>query len=303
MAVSIMKPRASNMTELMQKVTQAEAARFATEQDGARRVREAEATVNDATEILADARRQHVQKVSRINTYYEKRARDALYLVRKDQREAEEARRFAEGTALRMEEEQKGAENKVHVLEAKVAKLQAELHAKIQKTERRTSLAQYENEERVRRIVQQCSERIESMKEHTEKVEETAQLAMETVQSEHEYQMNLAHLRAEGRERFKELCDLSGKSGRKEITHDVYDMAKEDILGVWRRQTLCAPGCLSQVEEEVDIEADTFTDVELSNIPADPPKGRASVRPRSQLSTAPTTPSPFPRPSSQAIYY
>lgn len=270
-----------DMNELLQQLTVAENAKFLAEQDAAKRMRLAEAQVVDATEVLADCRRQHQQQIARLNAKFDKRLRDAAYNARKEVREAEEAAVTSEANAMMKEEEEHRAEIKVRVLEKKVAELQVQLGIRIEESERRCVMAEWENEERVRRIVTQCSHRIETMTEHCGEVEEAANTAMEQVQSEHDYQLNLAHMRAEGRARFKELCDLSGKRGRKEVTKEVFDQAKDDILSVWRRQSV------SPALQASPSMLENFTDVDLPPMPspsgAGPRSGRFNTqRPRSQ---------------------
>lgn len=225
-----------DMHEMLQQLTLKEREKFVAEQDAARRLREAEGRVVNATEILADARRQHQQHVARLTATFDKRVRDTAARAREELREAEAARTDAEGAAQIKEESQRAAETKVRLLEHKVAQLQAQLSVRIEESERRCTMAEWENEERVRRVVSQCSERIESMTEHTRGVEDAANCAIQTVHSELEFQRNLAYMRAQGRARFKELCDLSAKRGRKEVSQRVYENCKDDILDVWHHQ-------------------------------------------------------------------
>jgi len=61
--------------------------------------------------------------------------------------------------------------------------------------------------------------------------------ALENVQEDYHDQMGRAHVRAEGRTRFKELCSLSKVRGDKRISQDTYVSAKEDLISLWRAQS------------------------------------------------------------------
>merc|ERR1719191_2444909 len=114
------------------------------------------------------------------------------------------------------------------------------LHRRTEEAEENCAMTKREMEDRVGRIVSQCNSRIESMSKHAREVQEASVAALENVQQEHGAQLSLAHVRAEGRCRFKELCKLSKLRSDKHISQTSYEKSKEDLIELWHMQSRTA---------------------------------------------------------------
>merc|ERR1719172_108522 len=124
------------MSELLDSLRAAEERRFEAEQDAARRIREAESNVTEATQHLAETRRAHEQELRQLKALCEKRIRDQSYQARNDVQTAEETRAQAEGSARVAEELERSTEVHVQCLEKKVNYLQALLKRRTVEAER-----------------------------------------------------------------------------------------------------------------------------------------------------------------------
>lgn len=231
-------PQMASMNDLLDSLADCEMSKFGADQDAARRMREAELKVTQATEHLAETRRAHDHELRRLKAQCEKRLRDSAYETRRQTRVMETEKAAMEGCVQQAEETQRRAEDYVHALEAKVAYLQASLHARVEEAEDKCNQTKREMEDRVGRVTTQCNQRIQSMQKHTRNVEEITLASAADVQQEHGEQLARAHIRAEGRLRFKELCGLSKQRGEQQITKEVYENSKSDLIRLWHTQAM-----------------------------------------------------------------
>merc|ERR1719161_3026843 len=166
----------------------------------------------------------------------EKQIRDVAARARRQALQAEQEKVNAEGCADAAESSMLLAERHVLDLTQKVIDLQAmfdsakiEANERIERTER-------EADERLERVSAQANQRINDMSQLAKEVQETAACCIDQMVTEHAEQVSRADMRAEGRVRFKELCQLSAMRSDLEISQKDYEGAKEDLLHLWQKQ-------------------------------------------------------------------
>lgn len=223
-------------SDLLDQLTASEKARFAAERLAEQAVRQAEAKVTALTQRLAEMRRSNEQHLKELRATCEKKLRDTAAKARQAVNAAEQARSDAEGQAAVAEERMEKSERHSNNLEAKVQQLSelSKQRAEEQKmrTERQTRIA----EERLERINGQCTQRVNDMSELCKEVQEAAATSLDIMTGEHQEQLTRADMRAEGRSRFQELCNLSKMRGDLELSQKEYETVRSDLTDLWHNQ-------------------------------------------------------------------
>lgn len=223
-------------TDLLEQLTFAEKARFAAERSAEAQVRQAEAKVTALTQRLAEMRRANDQSLKQIRAECEKKLRDTAAHARQIVNEADQGRVSAEGRAAIAEERSDKAEKNLSNLEAKVDQLKQLLEFRQEESEMRCARTQRTGESRVERIYGQCNQRINDMAELCKEVQDAAALSIDVMTGEHQEQLTRADMRAEGRQRFQELCSLSKMRGDLQLSQREYETARTDLADLWRSQ-------------------------------------------------------------------
>lgn len=223
-------------TDLLEQLTGSEKARFAAERAAEQDVRQAEAKVTALTQRLAQMRRSNDQALKELWAQCEKKLRDTAALARREVTTAEQARSSSEGRAAVAEERMGKAERHANNLEAKVERLGQLLARKAQEAESRCQRQEREAEDRIERISAQCNQRVNDLTELCKEVQEAAASSMDVMMGEHQEQLTRADMRAEGRNRFKELCTLSKMRGDLQLSQREYETARMDLTDLWHSQ-------------------------------------------------------------------
>lgn len=230
----------TTMTEMLEQLSAIERQKFGAEQDARVRVRQAEANVTTASQELMEVIRANEQQVKVLKAQCEKRLRDASYHAGQTVRNAEADKAAAEAHAETAEVVLKRTQAYVKSLEEKARNLQMQLHQKMQDCEDHVAETEREMQTRIERCSTQADARVHSMLQHSREVFESADAALESTADDLQDQMSRAQMRAEGRSRFRELCDLSKSRLNIEMSQPAYEACKEDVLSLWGAQTSTA---------------------------------------------------------------
>lgn len=223
-------------SELLERLTTCEKAKFLAERDAEAQVRQAEAKVSAMTQRVAELKREQEQQKKELKSQCEKQLRDVAAKARREASRAEQDRVNAEGTAEASECHMIQAERHVLDLTRKVAALQSKLHGRTSEFNDRVERTEREADERVERVSAQANQRINDMSQLAKEVQEAAASCVDMMVTEHAEQVSRADMRAEGRVRFKELCSLSAMRTDLQISQDEYESSKDDLLHLWQKQ-------------------------------------------------------------------
>mmetsp|Transcript_118365 Transcript_118365/g.328990 ORF Transcript_118365/g.328990 Transcript_118365/m.328990 type:complete len:265 (+) Transcript_118365:76-870(+) len=224
------------MPEMLSELTEREKERFSSEQEAQAGIRAVKEKVSAAAEELMALRRAQDHEVGVVKAQYEKRIRDTVSASRQRVRHAQGELVDAEAQMELSNRGLKLAEAEVAVLQKRAAQLQAQLAERNIVGEQWLQELQCCMDERVARITAQTDTRVASMKDHTEMVRRSCLDAVHAVRSELQDQLSRASMRAEGRTRFLELCDLAGRCAGYEMTQDSYQELKAELVGLWQLQ-------------------------------------------------------------------
>lgn len=229
------------MPELLEKLTAREKEKFTAEQDAVVRAREAATKVTKASEELMEMKRAHEQELFVVKAQYEKRIRDKGYSCRQQLHRARDELSAAEAQAESAESSQKKAELCAANLSLKLRDLQAHLDRRTVTAEECLAALEQMMHVRLKRVTEQADNRIMDMMDHAKEVHSVSNLAVGDVTTELQDQMSRAHHRAEGRTRFKDLCELAKNKRNYDISDDGYQHLKNHLIGLWHVQSKTLP--------------------------------------------------------------
>mmetsp|Transcript_52703 Transcript_52703/g.138230 ORF Transcript_52703/g.138230 Transcript_52703/m.138230 type:complete len:248 (-) Transcript_52703:19-762(-) len=227
----------SSMPELLNKLTEREKERLAAEQAATASIRAAEAKVNATAEELLELKRANEHELRVLKAQYEKHVRDTTYACRQQVRKAQQEAVDAEAAAERAEKRRQSSEVHVANLQKKLEALKAHIQRRSDNTEFHLAGLDRMMSARIHRVTAQSENRVERMNQHANQVRKTCNRALHHIEGELQDQMARAHVRAEGRVRYKELCDLAARCAKCEMTEESYKSLKAELLGLWRLQS------------------------------------------------------------------
>jgi len=232
---------ASAMSELIQRLSQKEQEQFKAEQRAAAKVKVAKGKVSVAAEENMFLQRAQVQELKALKAKLEKMLRDQAFECRsKVQKEIRNQAR-AEGEAKKAEMRLRRVQEHNYSLTLKIQDLQAHLERRAKEADAALVDLEERLTERVDQVERQGQQRVKSMKDHCMENSQSLSAKLDVIANNCQDQMTRFHIHAEGRTRFKELCQLAEKRGDYTMDDDTYKKAKGDLLGLWHLQQKAAP--------------------------------------------------------------
>jgi hypothetical protein len=231
----------SNMTELLARLAEREQARFAAEQEAKIRIREAEFKTTLAAQEFMELRRANEQELKVLRAKAEKNLRDTSYKCQQDVHAAQAQVTEAEAFADQAEKRQRSADAIAFAYLEKVKHMEAHVQRRTKKAEVNNAELQRSMDTRIKRVDKQNQSRAANMEAHAKEVCTVSKLALETVSEELQDQVAKAHVRSEGRVRFKELCHLASTFGNYDVSRDAYFHVKHELIDLWHQQKAAAP--------------------------------------------------------------
>jgi len=266
------------MSELLDKLAERERARLQAENEAAVRVREAMTKVTKASEELMELRRLHEHEIKVLRVQHEKRLRDQGYACRQKVHKARQEQTHAEGVAEATEKKQRGAEAHVHVLQLKLKELQSHLDRHESNSERKLAGMKRLMNARVESMTAHNDGRIQSMVDHSSEVINAAATAVDNISDELHGQVARTHVRAEGRSRFRELCDLAKSHCSYHMSNEAYFGAKNDLIDLWHQQKASVPTEKQEFKEFKELTMTARSWAESYSETAPPPLSQTEPR-------------------------
>jgi len=229
------------MSELLARLAEREQARFATEQEAKIRIREAESRTTLAAQEFMELRRANEQELKVLHAKAEKKLRDTTYSLQHDVHAAQAQVTEAEAFADQAKKRQISAEAIAFACHEKVQLMEAHVQRRTKKAEVNTAELQRCMDTRIKRVEKQNEGRVANMEVHAKEVCTLSKLALETVDEELQDQVAKAHVRSEGRVRFKELCHLASTFGNYDMSRDAYFHVKHELIDIWHKQKAAVP--------------------------------------------------------------
>lgn len=228
---------AGSMPELISKLTEREKERLAAEQEATAGIRAIQAKISKATEDLMELRRSKEHELNVLKMQQETQLRDTAYECRQRMQRANDALSQARGEAERAEARRSELEMKASRLRTRLLELQA--HVQKRQDVNSCDFANLERtmDARMKRITQQSDKRIKDITDHTYRLQARMHEGVLQTQEEVQNQTAMAHVRAEGRQRFTDLCDLAQRTKKYEMSHEAFTHIKEELLTLWKRQS------------------------------------------------------------------
>lgn len=228
----------ASMTEMLNMLSDREQAKFAAGQELSKAMREADKRVTTVTESLMEKKRAQDQELKLVKAQCEKRLRDISLLCRQQVHKAQKERAEAEGRADIAEKEMTTAEAHKQELERKMAALKRQLEQRKIDADVNVSETERIMNTRVTRVRMQAEKRVNDMAELTKDVMAHARTTHDETIDEMRDQLARAHVRAEGRTRFKELRDLAKSTESYEMGRPEYRTMKNELVNLWHFQSL-----------------------------------------------------------------
>jgi len=229
------------MSELLARLAEREQARFAAEQEAKTRIREAECKTTLAAQEFMELRRANEQELKVLRAKAEKKLRDVTYKCQQDVHEAQARVTEAEALADQAEKRQRSADAVAFAYLEKVKHLEEHVQRRTKKAEANNAELQRCMDTRLKRVVKQNEGRVANMEAHAKEVCTVSKVALETVSEELQDQVGKAHVRSEGRVRFKELCHLASTFGNYDMSRDSYFHVKHELIDLWHKQKAGIP--------------------------------------------------------------
>eukprot|EP00420_Gonyaulax_spinifera_P024840 CAMPEP_0197915062 /NCGR_PEP_ID=MMETSP1439-20131203/79564_1 /TAXON_ID=66791 /ORGANISM="Gonyaulax spinifera, Strain CCMP409" /LENGTH=238 /DNA_ID=CAMNT_0043536999 /DNA_START=92 /DNA_END=804 /DNA_ORIENTATION=+ len=224
------------MPELLNRLAEREKARFAAGQEATSRIRAAELQTTRAAEKLMELRRAQDQELKVLKAQFEKRLRDTTYAARQAVARTNKELWEAQAVADQAVKRQRSAEESVACLKQKLKHLREYAQRRTDGAKASRTMLQNMMDSRLKRVAAQSDARVENMTAHAKEVSALSNVAMDTVNTELQSQLAHAHVRAEGRVRFKELCQLAHTFGNYDMSKDAYYHVKHELIDLWHAQ-------------------------------------------------------------------
>lgn len=196
-----------------------------------------------------ELRRAQQQELRVLRAQFERRLRETSYGCRQEVHRAHSSLSEAEAVAEQAEERRRGAEACAGALAQKVADLREHLRKRGQSADASVEALQRMMDARLQRVTAQTEARISSMAGHAKAVCTLSKSAVEGVTEELQGQLARAHVRSEGRVRFRELCQLAGTYGNYDVSKDAYYTVKAELINLWHVQKAGRPLVQPAIEQ------------------------------------------------------
>eukprot|EP00928_Gymnodinium_smaydae_P098551 TRINITY_DN9188_c0_g2_i5.p1 TRINITY_DN9188_c0_g2~~TRINITY_DN9188_c0_g2_i5.p1 ORF type:complete len:290 (-),score=69.06 TRINITY_DN9188_c0_g2_i5:228-1097(-) len=200
------------------------------------RIRKAELAVTRESEALLEMKRAQEQELRVRKAKGEKLLRDTASEYQAKVRKAKQESAYQLGLADISEQQRACVEDHLRQLTARYDELRAQVILVREGNDARLNSLGCLMEARIEQVNGQADRRVTDMASHEKSVSVAADDALEVVSSELQQQAARANLRAEGRTRFRELCELSRKVGQHDCSKDTYYNMKDELIGLWHCQ-------------------------------------------------------------------
>lgn len=228
----------ASMTDMLNMLSDREQAKFAAGQELSQAMREADKRVTTVTESLMEKKRAQDQELKLVKAQCEKRFRDISLLCRQQVHKAQKEQAEAEGRADIAEKEMTTSEAHAYTLEQKLKALKEQLEQRKVDADMHVAETERIMNTRVTRVRTQAEKRVNDMASHTQVVMAHARGTHDETLDEMRDQLARAHVRAEGRSRFKELRDLAKSIDNYEMGRPEYRATKDELVNLWHFQSL-----------------------------------------------------------------
>mmetsp|Transcript_67622 Transcript_67622/g.175614 ORF Transcript_67622/g.175614 Transcript_67622/m.175614 type:complete len:249 (+) Transcript_67622:63-809(+) len=227
----------TTMPELFSKLTERGQQLLMSEQIAKASIDEVKGQVNTAAADMMELKRRLEQEYKVYLAQNEKNLRETALVCHQRVRQAESERRAAQAMAAQVLMRQKAEEDRIATLQLQIQNLES--HLKFRTDAGKTELASLNRmmDTRVRRVDAQSESRVVGMTQHARDLERKCRGALREVEGEMQEQLAAAHLRAEGRTRWKELCRLADGWLDAEMSESTYKTVKAELLDLWKVQT------------------------------------------------------------------
>lgn len=229
-------PRSSRTQEILAQLAENEQQKFRVSQEEGKRVRDAELKVQAAAEALMEMKRSQEQDLKLLRGRCDRRYKDVMHSCQHRLNEAESQRAQTAGRLAMAAKDCKTVEADVATLEARLADLKALQRRRQEDGERQLSGLQRVMNSRIQAVHKQSDKRIDDMAEHAKDVVSAATATVEERRALVQSHLMRAHVRAEGRVRFKELCLLARSWHEHELTAPQYRELKGELVSLWHMQ-------------------------------------------------------------------
>lgn len=226
----------TSMSELMCKLTQREQERLITQQEAQMGIQACRQQVNEAAEELMEYKRGKDHELKVLRTQYEKQFRDTAYACRQRVQQSVDAVSETTGKAQAAEQRRWGLETQVSRLRLRVMELEECMQRRQQNNDNEMGSLSRTMDARLGRVTQQTDSRRYNMTSHALKLRDTIQRGVSATQEELQDQTARAHVRAEGRTRFMELCDLAERTKSYDMSQESFAQIRDELLGLWTTQ-------------------------------------------------------------------
>lgn len=229
------------MSELIQRLSQKEQEQFKAEQKAAAKVRQAKSKVTVAAEENMFLQRAQVQELKTLKAKLEKNLRDQSFECRSKVQKELRNQAKAEGEARKAEMRLRRVQEHNYSLTLKIQDLQAHLERRAKEADAALVDLEEQLTERVGQVERQGQQRLKSMTDHCMENSQSLSAKLDVIANNCQEQITRFHIHAEGRTRFKELCQLAEKRKGHKMDDETYRKAKDDLLGLWHLQQKAAP--------------------------------------------------------------
>eukprot|EP00403_Amphidinium_massartii_P027591 CAMPEP_0178403032 /NCGR_PEP_ID=MMETSP0689_2-20121128/17158_1 /TAXON_ID=160604 /ORGANISM="Amphidinium massartii, Strain CS-259" /LENGTH=250 /DNA_ID=CAMNT_0020023971 /DNA_START=164 /DNA_END=913 /DNA_ORIENTATION=+ len=229
-------PGPSQTQEMLQRLDDCGRAMLLVTQEEGSRVRDAEEKVRAAAVDLMELKRAQEQELKHLKMQCEKQYRDSVLSCQQRLHKADHEKAEAAGRLDAAQRECKSAEASVASLKSKVADLRMLLQRRQEASEQNLQRLERTMDWRKQALGKQTERRINGMAEHAKEVVNLASSVVEERRALVQAHLTRSHLRAEGRVRFKELCQLARAWHEHKLTAPQYRELKTELVDLWHLQ-------------------------------------------------------------------
>jgi len=243
----------TSMSELMSKLADREQERAIAQQEATEGINACKRQVNEASEELMEFKRGREQELKVLKLQYEKQLRDTAFACRQRVQAGADGVAETHGRLESAEKRKWDLESKAFHLRLRVMELEKHMEQRDQYNDNRYQSLNRSMEARLKRITNQGDDRIQSMNNHALMLRESMYSGVESSQEEMQDQTARAHIRAEGRTRFKELCELAERTKSYDMSSESFQQIRDELLDLWKMQgktQLASPRMAKRAEDQ-----------------------------------------------------
>ncbi|CAE8640196.1 unnamed protein product, partial [Polarella glacialis] len=227
---------ATNMGELLQRLTEKEQELARAQQEARQLIRDASQKVSMGAHENVVLRRAQAQELKELYALNEKEIRDKTHVCRFKVQEVLRELSLTQGEQAQCEERMKKSEEHALNLTMKVQDLQAYLAHSRQQSDAEISHLESHLDGRVRQAASQGDQRVQHMSDAAMEVGSALSANVAYIQGHFQDQMHRHHVRAEGHVRLKELMNLASHRSEYEMSPEIYSALRDDLVGLWHLQ-------------------------------------------------------------------